>query len=94
MRKSASTYTIKNCPSKSASVASLQTHSERTAEKYYRLINKEEVAVIGRNALKDLYGARNEGEAMWPHNVQAEVMSLFKQEIGKKFITMDVVRQK
>ena len=92
LRKSASTLTIQERKSDSACVASLLTHSQGTADKYYRFFDKEAQALKGTEVLKDIFGSQQ--QSLWPERTVQILKENFDVEIRQQKIYLDVVREK
>ena len=92
MRKCALTLTLQERKGDSACMASLQTHSEGTALKYYRLVDREAKALEGTEVLKDLFGQRK--TQLWPENTLKLLKQTFSNEICQQKISMDAVQKR
>lgn len=85
IRKFASTLTIQERECYSACVASLLSHSQGAADKYYRFYNKREQALKVTKVLKDIFGSQQ--LSVWPEKIVDILKETFDVEISKQKIS-------
>ena len=89
-RKSGSTLAFLERRHETASVAAMQTHKKSTAEKYYRLIDKEQQAIKGTKVMKEIYTERV--KKLWSQKDIGTLKTVFQEEIAARSVSLDKVR--
>ena len=101
LRKSASTGIREANDSRTTEVADLMVHHPNTADKYYYIRQKQLSAAAGSTALREKVFKQSapsmspvSSKKIWSNSETQMIEELFKDYIGRKEISLEMVREK